>query len=137
MGVGVDGGRLYLLVGGVLLAELDVLVDGRAEQNGLLVDDTDVRAQPAQVERLDFLAVDKDRAARRIVEALQQLHTRRLAASAAAHERYGRARLDLETQRVEYGHFGSRRILETNVPELDFADQVVRLVAFARERIDL
>ena len=66
----------------------DVLLDGSGEENRLLTDDADLIAQPRDVEISDVDTVDLDPAGDGVVEALQQLNGRTLAAAARSHQRH-------------------------------------------------
>ena len=80
MGVGHLGGGLDLLGGrAAVLAELDVFGDRAAKEDGLLADDTDLLTEPADVEVLDVVPVELDRALGRVVESLEEADSGRLA----------------------------------------------------------
>ena len=130
------GGGLDLLAGDDTRAVAvgDILLDGQVEEHRLLAHDAELSAQPVQVELFDVLAVERDRAARRIVEALDELRDRRLAAARAAHKGHALAVLDVESQRLENLGVRPRRIGELDVfyGHVRLELFLVELVAHAR-----
>ena len=98
----------------------------------LLIDNAELFAQPLDVEAGELVVVDENGAVRGIVEALEELHARRLAAAGAADERDRLAGLDLDAERVERVDLRPRRISERHVAELDGAEHLVRPEAFVR-----
>ena len=66
----------------------DVFLDSRRKQYRLLADDADLFAQPRDVEISDVNAVDRHAADDWVVEALQKLDGRALAAAARTNQRH-------------------------------------------------
>jgi hypothetical protein len=106
-------------------AERDVLGDRAREQHRLLADEADLRAPPVDVERRERHAVDRDLAAERRVEALEQADHGALAAARLADERHGGARLDFEREAAQHRHVGARRVDKVHVAHDDAALQLV------------
>ena len=65
--------RSHFVVGGVGLAEANVLLDRSGEEHGLLADDADVCAQPCDIERANVSAIEQHSTLLGIVEALDEL----------------------------------------------------------------
>ena len=65
--------RSHFVVGGVGLAEANVLLDRSGEEHGLLTDDADVCTQPCDVERANVSTIEQHSALFGIVEALDEL----------------------------------------------------------------
>ena len=104
--VGADGvrGGADLLARRVGPAEGDVLGDRAAEQKALLRDDAELAAQRRLRDVAQVVAVDEHRAARRVVEARDELGDRRLAGAGRADERDGLARRDLQREVLQRPH---------------------------------
>ena len=90
------GRALDLRVGGVRLADADVVGDRAVEQAGILEHDGDRVAQRRQRDVGDVLTVDEDVARRGRAQPLQQRERRRLARAGRTDERQRLAGLDLE-----------------------------------------
>ena len=86
---------------GLAQAVGQVVVNGPAEQEGLLEDHADLPAQVAGVDLADVQAVDQDSPLVHVVEAGQEVDDRRLARAALAHDADPLARLDPETDALE------------------------------------
>ena len=112
------GGALDLRLRRVRPPVGDVLGDGRAEQERVVVDDADRAAQRRQVDRAHVGAVDQHGALAHVVEPREQLDQRGLAGAGRADERHRRAGLDDE---VDVRQGGPRRALvaEGDVAQLD------------------
>mmetsp|Transcript_25816 Transcript_25816/g.85050 ORF Transcript_25816/g.85050 Transcript_25816/m.85050 type:complete len:268 (+) Transcript_25816:988-1791(+) len=87
---------LDLVLRGALLAVANVLRDGALEEHRLLPHQPKLGAEPAQVERADVDTVEGDRAALRVIEALEQRDESRLAAAGRATQRHRLPRADRE-----------------------------------------
>ena len=123
-------------VGGAIFAEPDILLDCRAEQHRLLIDDRQMSSQPRQLKFLHVRVVDVHRTLDRVVETLQQLHARRLAAAGRADERHRLAGFDLEVDAVEERDIGPRRIVEWHGAKLDVTIELDGPRALVRQRVD-
>ena len=97
-----------LVVGGVGVAEGDVLAHAGREQRRLLEADRDLRAQRPQRDVAHVDAVDGDAAVGDVVEARHQHGERRLARAGEPDQRERLARLDLEVDVVEHVGRSSR-----------------------------
>ena len=100
------------------------VVHRRAEQEGVVVDDGDLRAQRVRVDRAHVGAVDEHAPRGRVVEARDELHERRLARPGRADQRERRARLDGERDVAQRGLGMAVGILvvgERDVAQLDAA----------------
>ncbi len=121
----------------------DVLGDGRREQHRLLEHDRELVAEIGEPVFAEIDAVEQDLAARRVVEARQEAHERRLSGSGRAGDPEARPGCDLERDVVEDAMRGL--VGERDVSEGDRAgraherararwiDEVRRLV---EERVD-
>src|SRR5207244_13541678 len=94
----------------------DVLPDRGMEQQRLLRDDAEESTVGRLPERPQIAAVDRDRAAERVVEAQDEVGERRLAGPARSGERHDLALLDLEAHTPDPP---SAAIIEGDVPEDD------------------
>src|ERR1700683_560963 len=106
-------------VGGVRLADAQVLRDRSVEQQSLLEHDADVAAQPDQLEVADIGAVDRDLTRLRIEGAIEQRQRRRLAAAGRPDQRDAVAGQRLEGQIGNCGTLvviGKRYIFEFDMP---------------------
>ena len=83
-------------------AERDVLGDRAAEEEALLRHDPELAAQRVLRHVAQVVAVDRDPALGRVVEARDQLRDRRLAGAGVADERDGRAGRDVEIEPVQH-----------------------------------
>src|SRR5690554_3914943 len=85
MGIGKAADIFNLFVGGCLLVFAntvhDILLDGAVEQNGLLRDQTNGVAQETNVDVLELDAIQNDRSACGVVEALDKTNNRGFATS--------------------------------------------------------
>ncbi len=100
----------------------DVLRDRRAEQERVVVDNRDLRAQLVRIERADVGAVDEDGSGGRVVQARDELHERRLARAGRADEGDRRAGLDVERDVAQRGLVvGLVTVDERHVAQLDAA----------------
>ena len=82
--------------------------DGAGEEEALLRHDPELAAQRLLADVAQVDAVDRDRPARRVVEAREQLRDRRLAGAGMADERDRRARRHVEVDPVEHLGAASR-----------------------------
>ena len=99
----------------------DVLLDPHVrEETGLLDDVADLAAQGRGREGLDIGAVDQDPAAGRLVEAVDHLQQRRLAAAGGAEQRHESARLDRQGD-IGHGRPGRTGIFLRDLLEVDRA----------------
>ena len=107
----------------VRLAEGDVLGDGAGEEEALLRHDPELVAQRVLRHVVEVDAVDRDPAARRLVEPREQLRDRRLAGAGVADERDRRPRRDVEVDPVQHLLADSppRAVREVDVLEADVA----------------
>mmetsp|Transcript_9109 Transcript_9109/g.27042 ORF Transcript_9109/g.27042 Transcript_9109/m.27042 type:complete len:505 (+) Transcript_9109:155-1669(+) len=112
---------LDLVLRGALLAVANVLGDGALEEHRLLPHQPKVGAEPAQVERADVDTVEGDRAALRVVEALEQRHERRLARPRGAAQGDPLARLDLERVPVADEVVGGPGVGKDHIAHRDLA----------------
>lgn len=96
-------GLADLLVGGVGIADPQVLRDRAVEQQRLLEHDADLATQAGEGDVADIGAVDGDVAGLRIVDAMQDRQRRRFAGTGAADQRYGVAGLGGERQILDCG----------------------------------
>ena len=94
-------GELDLLERRVGLRVGDVLGDGGAEQEGVVGDEGDLRAQRGEVDVAQVGAVDRDRSRGRVVEAGEQADQAGLARAGRADQRDDAAGLDLEVDVAE------------------------------------
>ncbi len=112
-------GLLDLLVRRVGLREAEVLAHGRVEEVGLLRDDADGVRERRERQVADVDAVDRHRAARRVVEPSDEVRARRLARARLADERRLRAARDGERDVLERP--GVLLVAEPDVVERDVA----------------
>mmetsp|Transcript_25811 Transcript_25811/g.85022 ORF Transcript_25811/g.85022 Transcript_25811/m.85022 type:complete len:230 (+) Transcript_25811:3777-4466(+) len=110
---------LDLVLRGALLAVANVLRDGALEEHRLLPHQPKLGAEPAQVERADVDTVEGDRAALRVVEALEQRDESRLAAAGRAAKRARLPRANLERVAVADEVVGRGGVREDHVAHLD------------------
>ena len=103
----------HLLAGGVVAAIRDVVVHGVAEEKGVLGDDGHLGAERGLRHVAHVAAVDGDPAFGRVVEARHEVHQRRLARAAHAHESHHLAAPDLEVDVAQ------RRLRRARVAEGD------------------
>src|SRR5262249_48690129 len=85
------GGRLDLVIGGIRLRKPEVLSHRRVEEVGLLRDHPDEVGERLEAQVADVGAVDRDPAARDVVQPRRQVAECRLAGAGLADERRGRA----------------------------------------------
>ena len=116
------GGVPDLGLAGAEAAIGDVLADGAAEQEDVLLHDADLAAQRRERHVADVDAVDRDGAAVDLVEARQQRADRRLAGARGTDEGHGLAGPDRQVEAVE--NIASRRIAETDISVLDIAPEL-------------
>ena len=110
------GGPLDLLAGGVRPPVGDVVVDGGAEQERVVGDDADLRAQRVELDVADVGAVDQHRAAGDVVVAAEQRDERRLARAGGADQRDRGAALDGHVDAAQ--HRRAVLIVERDVAQL-------------------
>ena len=91
------------------------------EHHRVLRHQRDARAHVDRIGRLDRHAVERDRAACRIVEAQQQMKQRALAGARRADDRDLFAGLDRQRNVVDRHHIRPRRIGEADIVEADIA----------------
>ena len=115
--VGMTGGVDDFFIRRAGAAKFDVPADGVVEQNGFLRDDGDLVAEIARGDFADVHAADADGAARRVVEAQEQVGERRFAGAAGADERNKLAGLDAQVDVAQHGFFavGKIHVVEMNV----------------------
>ena len=82
--------------------ERDVLGDGAAEEEPFLRHDPELTAERVLRDVAEIVAVDRDPALGRVVEAREELRDRRLAGACLADERDRRARRDVEVEPVQH-----------------------------------
>ena len=112
--------REDFFVGGLRLAERDVVAQLAEEQVGVLQHKANAGAQIGRVVLADVDAVDQDAALLRLIEAEQQAADRRLARADAADDADALAGRDLERNLLERV-LGSVRVAEGDVLECDAA----------------
>ena len=120
VGAGEVRGGGDLFVGGVGAGDLDVLLDGAAEEHAVLEDDADLAAEPGWLYLRDVDAVDEDAAALGEVEALDELGEGGFAGAGAADDADLGARRDAEAEAFE-DVAAVRRVAECDVLEGDVA----------------
>ena len=103
-----------------------------AAAHRLLLDQADLPAEPAQLELAEVDAVEEQRAALRVVEALEQPADRRLAGAALADEGDHRPGRRDERDPLEHRRVGRVRVVEADVTQLDGAAAGGRRVADAK-----
>mmetsp|Transcript_16853 Transcript_16853/g.46057 ORF Transcript_16853/g.46057 Transcript_16853/m.46057 type:complete len:356 (+) Transcript_16853:255-1322(+) len=133
--VGHVAGLFHLGLRRALLAVPHVVRDGRREEHGLLRNEADVLPQPPHVDVGQAGAVEEHAALLRVVEAHDELDHGRLAAAAAAYERYRRARRDVEVELVEDARVLACGVGEADAAQRDLAAEGVR--AAARLAVDV
>src|SRR5690606_36949070 len=111
-----------LLLRGVEPAEGDVLPDGAAEQEDILLDDADLSPQRGERHVTDIDAIDRDAAAGDVVEARQQRRDRGLAGTGRTDEGDRLARPDFEVDVPQ--HRAIRGVAEGDVLVADVPSQV-------------
>jgi hypothetical protein len=118
-----DGGEALfsarMLKVGTREALLDVGADRHGEEDGLLRDEADLRAQPADIERAEIRGVEHDGAANRVVEPLEERDDGAFPAARGAHERGCLARAEDEADLLEHLDVGPRWVAERDVPKLN------------------
>mmetsp|Transcript_3432 Transcript_3432/g.11018 ORF Transcript_3432/g.11018 Transcript_3432/m.11018 type:complete len:223 (+) Transcript_3432:220-888(+) len=119
--VGIRGASRFfnLALINALFAVTNILCDRALEEHRLLPHQPKLGAEPAQVERADVDAVEGDRAALRVVEALEQRDESRLAAAGRAAERARLPRANLERVAVADEVLGRGGVREDHVAHLD------------------
>mmetsp|Transcript_9115 Transcript_9115/g.27077 ORF Transcript_9115/g.27077 Transcript_9115/m.27077 type:complete len:361 (+) Transcript_9115:155-1237(+) len=127
---------LDLVLRGALLAVGNVLRDGALEEHRLLPHQPKVGAEPAQVERADVDTVEGDRAALRVVEALEQRDESRLAAAGRAAQRHRLPRADREGVAVANGEVGAGGVRKDDVDNLDCAGDAEESFALVAGRVE-
>ena len=112
--------RLHdLVVGGARPGEGDVVAHGAHEEERLLGDDAELPAQRVDGDVAQVVAVDRDLAARRVVEAGDELGDGRLARAGRPDQGDGLARCDVQ---VDVAQHRLRRVVgERDVVERDVA----------------
>ena len=131
MRVGEPGGLLNLLGARLLAVQPlgDVGEDRAGEEDGLLADEADLASEVAHVERAQVVAIERDRAADGVVEALEQHYRRRLSAARLSDEGDCLAGRTREVELLGDEEVGPRRVGEVDVLALDGALDVRRLEA--------
>ena len=127
--VRVLGSAHHLVEAHVSATVANVLNDGRVEEHRLLVHNAQILAQPLDVQRANVTTIDEQSALSRIVEALEELNARRLAASRRADQSDRLTGRDCQAQIVERSYLGSRRIAERDTAKLDVTAHLLRLQA--------
>src|ERR1700691_2900963 len=90
-----------LLVAGVKLAHADIVADGAIEEENVLADKTDLRAQAGDFGFAEVDAVEKYRALGRVIEPQDQLQESGFAAAAGSHDDDKLAAWDFEREVAE------------------------------------
>ena len=116
-----------MLVGRVDETVGDVAFDRGSEQCRFLRDETDLRAQPPDVEILEVGTVQLDRAGEGVVEPLDQGNNGRLARTGGTDEGSGLAGRECDGEVLDDGHVRARRVVELHVVERDLADALLGL----------
>src|SRR5581483_9649403 len=129
------------------LAVGDVVAHRVVEQDGVLRNDGNLRAQGRHCHLAHIVTVDHQPPAAHIEEARQQMHQRRLARAAGADDRNHLARRDLEVDIAQYRTVIARPrisepdILEANTAakgrQLDCARRLANIVFLIEETEDL
>mmetsp|Transcript_27443 Transcript_27443/g.88230 ORF Transcript_27443/g.88230 Transcript_27443/m.88230 type:complete len:485 (-) Transcript_27443:9-1463(-) len=127
---------LDLVLRGALLAVANVLGDGALEEHRLLPHQPKLGAEPAQVERADVDTVEGDRAALRVIEALEQRDESRLAAAGRAAQRHRLPRADREGVAVANGEVGAGGGRKDDVDNLDCAGDAEESFALVAGRVE-
>ena len=120
MRIGHDGRLADLFVGGVLLAEPQVVGDRIVEQDGLLRHDAHILPQTFDVVLTNIHPVDQDRAALYVVKARDQIRKRRFASAGRTDQRNG---LPFPYFEVNAANYLLIIVGKTHVAELDFVVQ--------------
>ena len=113
----------HRLVTGPELTIGDILANGAAEQEHILLHDADLAAQGRLRHVPDVDAIDRDRAAVELVEARQERAERGLAGAGGTNDSHGLAGLDGQAHPVE--HLAAVLIAEADVVEDDIALEVI------------
>src|SRR5947208_10707269 len=114
-----------------IAAIADVLLDAAREEHRLLHDDADVAAQPLHIEVANFVPVDQNSTASRIVKAQEQVDDRRFSRAGTAYERSAGAGGDFDADAGERRHVRTRRVGELHVFQDDPAFEVWKTLAAA------
>jgi len=107
----------------------NVAGNSRRKQNRLLRHKANLTAQPLDVELTNVDAIERDTAARHVVEPLDELDDRRLATAARAYECSGLPGLECECETLEDWNVRTRGIGELDVVKGDTAEDGVGLLA--------
>ncbi len=89
------------VVGGIQLAHADVVADGAIEEENVLPDEADLRAEAGDGGFAEVDAIEKNGAFRRIVEAEDELKKSGFATAAGAYDDDELAMLDFEREAVQ------------------------------------
>jgi hypothetical protein len=114
----------------------DVITDRARVQRSFLAHDRELRAVFLQIVVCERDLVDEDGAARRVVEALEQLHNRAFTAAACAYQRDELAGLGADADAAQDPVVGAARVREANVLEFDFAVQALDFLTVGGPVID-
>src|SRR5712664_2546625 len=118
-GIRYHGRRDNLLLAGIWTSESDVLADCPAEQQGVLQNETDLRAQGLDGIVSNVFGVNRDGAAARIIEPWNQADE---SAFARAGGPYNRDFFTGSDTQVDVGKNGlPRMVFERNIAKLDFS----------------
>ena len=131
-----DRGRLDLRIARRRAAVADILARAGAEQHRFLRHQADLRAQVFRPQIREPPIVDQHPSGIRIVEAQQQLEGRALAGARRSDERDGFARRHIQAEIDERGVLRPRRIVESDVVEMNRAAHPRRQIERLRRRAD-
>jgi len=107
--------RFHLFVTRIRAAEADVLAHAATEENGLLRHQAHLLAEPPHLELPQVHAIEHDHAAGGIVEPLDELDHRALAAARLADQRHRLTGRDLQRDPAEHLVVGARGVREAHV----------------------
>src|SRR5215469_1588532 len=95
-------GVLYLLIADPCRPQADVILDGAAEQEGILQDYAEAPAQVGEIQLADIDAVNADGTSLDVIKTHQEGDDGGLARAGMAHDGHGLARLDDERDVAQY-----------------------------------
>jgi len=108
-----------LVISSVGLAEEDVSLDGRVEEDGLLADVADLLTEGPQVDFLDVGSIDQDLALVGVVESFDELNNGTLAGTRGAHDGSSFAELKLSGEVCKNFGVGTSGVEEIHALELN------------------
>jgi hypothetical protein len=106
---------------------LDITPNGSSEKGRFLRDQTDLLSKPLEVERPDIASIELDDTVDGIVESFDQSHDGRFSRTTRSDQCTSLASLERGRESLEDGYSGSRRIMELDVFECNFAHDGVWL----------